>query len=88
MAKHEAERRAFTSMYGAVKDIISTKHNELRFVATGKKLHYAKNWKVFKDFLGVSAVPRKSIETGDLKMQSQKGAFIDGRNPIEDSGHC
>ena len=52
IAKHEAERRAFTSMHGAVKDIISAKLNDWRFVATGKKLHYAKNWKVFTDFLG------------------------------------
>ena len=35
-----------------VKDTISTKHNGWRFVATGKKVHYAKNWKIFTDFLG------------------------------------
>ncbi len=51
IAKQESERKAFTSIHGAAKEIISAKLDDWRIVATGNKLHYAKNWKVFVDFL-------------------------------------
>jgi len=52
LAAREAQRRAFGAAHGDVKEVITAKLDEWRFVAVGNTLQYSKKWKVFHDFLG------------------------------------
>lgn len=47
----EAARRLREQQQGQGKPIITAKHGDTRFVATGNMLHYSKNWLTFIDFL-------------------------------------
>jgi len=77
-AKHEAERKSYESNHGAVKEIISAEFDDWRFVATGSTLHYAKNWKVFTDFLGPYLAGCLGKEWGERQVKLP----LDDQHPI------
>lgn len=51
LKRHEAQELIRTQQQGLGKPIIAAKVGEHQFVAVGDKLHYAKKWKFFSDFL-------------------------------------
>lgn len=51
-ARQEEERLARKNTFGDVKGMITAEMGEWRFVASGNKLVYGKDWRVFTDFLG------------------------------------
>ncbi len=69
IAKKEAEKRMFEAKHGAVREIISAELGSTRFVASGNKLHYAENWKVFPDFLGPYLAGCLGKEWGDKQVK-------------------
>jgi hypothetical protein len=51
MAELEALQKQREKQQGLGRPIISTLHNDCRFVAVGNRLYYSKEWKTFHDFL-------------------------------------
>jgi len=78
IASSEAERKAFILKHGAVRDVLSTEFGDWRFVATGKRLHYGKNWRLFTDFLSAYLAGCIGKEWG----QRQAKLPVDQQHPV------
>lgn len=76
--EHYSKQFMHKEKYGDIKEIISVEFNGQRVVATGNKLNYSSEWKVFPDFLNHFLPDELGSEWGRRQLTLQD----DDQNPV------